>query len=108
MSVARRHHLVGCVWFWAWALVGAGAALSVISFIGTLTAAPVALVAFFMALRPRIRESAFGAVSGAGLLLLYIGWIHRSGEFYDPRPWWAVGSALLGFGIAAHAVRERR
>jgi hypothetical protein len=40
-------------------------------------------------------------------LLLYVGWIHRSGEFYDPRPWWALGSALLGFGIAAHAIRER-
>jgi hypothetical protein len=98
---------VGCAWFWAWAVLGAGVALSVLS-LGFLTGIPVALAAWLMARKRTVRESAFGAVSGAGLLLLYVGWIQRSGEFYDPRPWWALGSALLIGGIAAHAIRERR
>jgi hypothetical protein len=105
---SRQRHLVGCAWFWAWAVVGAGIALTFVSFIGTLTALPIALAVLLMARSRKIRESAFGAVSGAGLLLLYIGWIHRAGEDRDPRPWLALGSALLLAGIVGHALREAR
>ena len=45
---------------------------------------------------------------GIGCVLLAVGWINRTGEFFDPRPWWALGSAFLVAGVAAHAVRERR
>ena len=108
VNPSRRKHLVGCAWFWAWAVVGAGAALSVLSFIGTLTVLPVALAALFMGRKENIRESAFGLVSGVGLLLLYVGWIHRTGEFLDPRPWFGFGTALVVAGIAGHLARERR
>ena len=108
MSHARRRHLAGCGWFWAWAGVGAGAALSVVSFIGTLTASPVAIVALLMSRSAGARRSAFGLVSGAGLLLLYVGWIHRSGEYVDPRPWLVGGSAFLVAGILGHALKEGR
>jgi len=104
---ARRRHLVACSWFWAWVPVGAGAALSLISFVGTLTVLPVALVVFLMARKPSIRESSFGFLSGIGLLVLYLGWIHRAGEWIDPRPLFALGSALFFAGIAGHALRER-
>src|SRR5690348_10754784 len=107
MTVARRRHLVGCAWFWAWAVIGGGAAFSVVSFLGTLTALPVAIVALLMARSSTVRESAFGLVSGVGLTLLAVGWINRTGEALDPRPWWILGAALLGAGIAAHAVKER-
>jgi hypothetical protein len=106
--VPRWQHLVGCAWFWVWALVGAGAALSFVSYLGTLTALPVAVVALLLMMSPTIRQSAFGIVTGAGALLLYVGWIHRSGEFLDPRPWFAIGSAFLVVGILGHAVRARR
>jgi hypothetical protein len=105
---SRQRHLVGCAWFWVWAVVGAGIALTFVSFIGTLTALPVALAVLLMARSRKIRESAFGAVSGAGLLLLYIGWIHRTGQYLDPRPWFGLGAVLLVAGIVGHALREQR
>jgi drug/metabolite transporter (DMT)-like permease len=82
--------------------------VSVVSFIGTLTALPVALTALLMVRRPSIRRSAFGVLSGAGLLLLYIAWLHRDGEYLNPFPWLVIGSASLVAGIAGHAVREQR
>lgn len=106
MSRARRRHLTGCGWFWAWALVGAGAAFSFVS-TGLLTLLPVALIAFFMQRRPSIRRSSYGVLSGAGLLLLYIAWLHRDGEYLNPFPWLVIGSASLVAGIAGHAVRDR-
>jgi hypothetical protein len=88
--------------------VGAGAALSVLSTIGTLTALPVAFVVLLMARKARIRESASGLLSGAGLLLLYIAWRNWAAEWFEPRVWVFLGTVLLVIGIAAHAVRERR
>jgi len=108
MSQAGRRHLAGCGWFWTWAAVGAGAALSVVSFIGTLTALPVVLAALLMLRQPTIRRSAFGVLSGAGLLLLYIAWLHRDGEYLNPIPWLVIGFVLLVAGIAGHALREQR
>jgi hypothetical protein len=107
LTYSRRAHLIRCVWFWAWVPVGAGAALSVISFIGTLTALPVALVIFLMARKPSVRESSFGFLSGVGVMLLYVAWIQRSGEWIDPRPLFALGVALFVAGIAGHTLRER-
>lgn len=107
MSTAQRKHLTGCAWFWVWVVVGGAAALSVVSF-GPLLLLPVVLVAFLMARKPSIRESAFGLVSGVGTLLLAVAWINRTGEYFDPRPWLVLGAALFIAGIAAHAVRERR
>jgi hypothetical protein len=80
----------------------------VVSFIGTLTVLPVVLAMVLMARSPTIRESVFGVVSGVGLLLLYIGWIHRTGYDLDPRPWVGLGSALLIAGIVGHALRSRQ
>jgi hypothetical protein len=107
VTQARRTHLVGCAWFWAWALVGAGAAFSTVSFAGTLTALPVALVALLMARQPSVRRSSFGVISGVGLLLVAVGWIQRSGEALDPLPWLALGLVLLLAGVTGHALRER-
>lgn len=104
---SRREHLVGCAWFWAWAPVGAGFAVSVVSFIGTLTIWPTALLAFLMGRHPTIRQSAFGLLSGAGLLLLYVAWLNRAGDGFDPRGWLVAGALFLVAGIAGHAVRER-
>jgi hypothetical protein len=108
VTQAQRQHLVGCGWFWAWAFVGAGAALSVVSTLGTLTALPVALVVLLMARKPRILESAFGLLSGAGLLLLYVAWRNRTAEWLDPHLWVILGAGLLVIGIVGHAVRDRR
>jgi hypothetical protein len=52
-----------------WALLGCAAALGFVS-LGVLVLAPVAIVGALMASRPKIRRSAFGLLSGAGILLL--------------------------------------
>ena len=41
---SRGDHLVGCAWFWVWALVGFAIAIGLV-FLGVLTLAPAALVA---------------------------------------------------------------
>src|SRR6266568_2445243 len=109
---SRRAHLAGCGWFWAWALLGAAAALSALS-LGPILAAP-------MASRSSIRRSAFGLLSGAGALLLYVAWVQRAGpgtscwqtqtasgcdEHLNPLPWLIAGIGLFVGGIAAHARR---
>ena len=59
-------HVAGCAWFWAWAAVGAAAALGLVS-IGWLALLPAAVAAWAMARSPVVRRSAYGALTGAGL-----------------------------------------
>ncbi len=111
-----RVHIVGCRWFWAWALLGCIVALGVVS-LGVLVFAPVALIGGLMASRPAIRRSAFGLLSGAGVLLLYVAWLQRAGpgttcwhtatasgcdQHLNPLPWLLAGLALFVGGVVAH------
>ena len=73
-----RAHFADCRWFWAWALVGCAAALGFVS-LGVLVLAPVAVIGLLMASRPAIRRSAFGPLTGAGVLFLYVAWLQRAG-----------------------------
>src|SRR4051794_18136294 len=75
---SRRAHLAGCGWFWAWALLGSAAAFGILS-LGPILTAPVLLIGWLMASRQRICHSAFGLLSGAGALLLYVAWVQRAG-----------------------------
>ena len=117
---SHRAHLAGCGWFWAWALVGAATAFGAISSLGPLLAAPILLVAYLMASRLGIRRSAFGLLSGAGALLLYVAWVQRAGpgttcwhtetasgcdQNLNRLPWLLAGIVLFIGGIAAHARR---
>jgi hypothetical protein len=116
---ARRAHLLGCGWFWAWALLGAVAALGALS-LGPILTAPVVLFGWLMASRPGIRRSVFGLLTGAGALLLYVAWVQRAGpgttcwqtqtasgcdQHLNPLPWLIVGIALFFGGIVAHVRR---
>ena len=65
-------------WFWAWVLLGFAAAIGFVS-LGVLVVVPAAVVAGAMASRPSIRSSAFGALTGMGLLLLFVAWVQREG-----------------------------
>jgi hypothetical protein len=117
---SHRAHLAGCGWFWAWALIGAAAAVA-ISSLGPIFAVPVLLAAYLMASRPGIRRSAFGLLSGAGALLLYVAWVQRAGpgttcwqtqtasgcdQHLNPLPWLLAGIVLFIGGIAAYARRS--
>jgi len=83
-------------------------------------AAPVVVIGWLMASRPSARRSAFGLLSGAGALLLYIAWVQRAGpgttcwhtqtasgcdQHLNPLPWLLVGIGLFIGGIVAHARR---
>ena len=107
-------------WFWAWVIVGAGAALAAVS-LGPILLIPVALVAGLMASRPVIRRSAFGLLSGAGVTLLYVAYVQRHGpgttswhtatasgcdHHLNPIPWLVIGLACLVAGVVAHARRR--
>jgi hypothetical protein len=113
-------HSSSCRWFWAWAAVGCALALSAVS-LGVLAFAPAALVGGVMWSRPAARRSAFGVLSGIGLLLVYVAWVQRAGpgttcwhsgsssgcdQHLDPLPWAVGGLAFFLGGIVAQARRN--
>jgi hypothetical protein len=101
----RGDHLVGCAWFWVWALVGFAIAIGLVS-LGVLTLAPAALVAIALLSSERAERSAFGLVTGAGALCLFIAGLQRGGGNLDARPWFLAGFVLAAVGIAGHASRR--
>jgi hypothetical protein len=111
----RAPHVMTCVWFWAWAGVGA---LGILSFdLGPLTAVPALVVGALVAsVGDRGRRSAFGLFTGAGLPLLWVAYVQRQGpgttcwhtassagcdQHLNPLPWLIVGIALLLTGLIA-------
>ena len=110
----------GWRWFFLWLLLGVAFALGAVS-LGPLVVVPVAAIGLLLALRPRIRRSAFGLLSGVGLLLLYVAWVQRDGpgttcwhtatgsgcdQHLNPLPWLVVGAILLATGVIAQARRH--
>jgi hypothetical protein len=119
-----RSRLVGWGWFCAWAVIGAAGALGLISFIVVFVLAVIPLAAFgvWMALRPGSRGSAFGLLTGAGLLFLFVAYVQRDGpgttcwhtasgggceEHLNPIPWLVIGAVLVVAGIVGQAVSFR-
>jgi hypothetical protein len=99
--------------------VGCAAALGFVS-LGVLVLAPVAAIGALMASSPEIRRSAFGLLTGVGVLLLYVAWVQRAGpgttcwqtgtasgcdEHLNPLPWLLAGIAAFVGGIVAQARR---
>jgi hypothetical protein len=114
-----RIQLNGWGGFVLWVLLGAAAALGVIS-LGPLLLVPVLVLGVFLWTRPQVRRSAFGLLTGAGVLLLSVAWVQRDGpgttcwhtatasgcdQHLNPLPWLVVGAALLVAGVVAHARR---
>jgi len=109
----------GWGWFCVWALLGSAAALGAVS-LGPLLLLPVLLFGVFLARRPVIRRSAFGLLTGAGSLLLFVAWVQRDGpgttcwhtgtasgcdQHLNPLPWLVFGIVLVIAGFVAHARR---
>jgi hypothetical protein len=109
------------VWFVVWAAVGAAAALGSVS-LGPLVVIPAAVVAVVMLMNPAIRQSAFGLLSGAGVLLLYVAYVQRHGpgttcwhrgtvtgcdEHLNPIPWLVLGVLFVAAGVVGQAKRGR-
>ncbi len=64
--------------FVLWVLAGAGLALATISF-SVLILVAVAIGVVVLATRRTVVQSAFGLVTGAGVLLLYVAYVQRHG-----------------------------
>ena len=112
----RRAHLIGCGWFWAWALVGAAYGM-MISAIGIFLFVPATLAVVFMIRRRPIR-GAFGALTGFGAVLLFVAYLQRQGpgttcwhtatasgcdQHLNPLPWLVLGLILFVAGVVLHA-----
>ena len=114
-------HAMTCVWFWAWAAVGALAVSSL--FLGVLTAPPALLLGALVAtVGDRRHRSVFGLLTGAGLPLLWVAYVQRQGpgttcwhtatsagcdQYLNPVPWLIVGITLVLTGLVAHRRHNR-
>jgi hypothetical protein len=124
MAVRRpvRTEAAGWTGFIAWMGVGAVVSLSTLIWptVGLLILATVTVVAVS---RPSTRRGASGGLAGAGLPLLYVAWVNRSGpgnictytptstscgQQYDPWPWLIAGLVLITVGIVAHVLHGLR
>jgi hypothetical protein len=116
-----RRHVEGWGWFCVWGAVGTVAALGMVS-LGPLALVPAILVATILFRHRAIRRSAFGLLSGVGVILLAVAWVQRSGpgttcwhtatsggceHHLNPIPWLMVGLGFLVAGVLAHRARER-
>lgn len=113
----RLRHAVTCMWFWAWAAVGATGALGLVS-LGPLAPIPASIAAAALTQSPSARRSAPGVLAGAGFLSLYVAYVQREGpgttcwhtatatgcdQHLNPIPWLVVGLALvIGAVLAQH------
>lgn len=113
--------LIGCVWFWIWALNGVVWSLSVE--FGPLAAEPALLLSALLISRRAARRSAAGLLTGAGLPLLLIAYLQRQGpgatcyhtatragcdQHLNPIPWLLIGTVLVLTGLFTQAWRGDR
>jgi hypothetical protein len=107
-------------WFAAWVVVGCALALGTVS-LGPLVLVPVGVIALLMIRRPAALRSAYGALVGVGLLLLFVAYLNRQGpgttcwergtamgcdQHLNPLPWLALGIAFVVGGFVAHRLRR--
>ena len=95
-TAARVPHAMTCVWFWAWAAVGATGSLGLVS-LGPIALVPALAAAAALTRHAPARRSTLGVLAGAGLLALYVAsctarrtrddlLAHRDGDRVRPAP----------------------
>ena len=108
-SRASLAHASRCAWFWAWAVVGCGGALSALV-LGPLALVSAPLAGAIMVTGQRRRTCAPGVLAGIGGVLLYVAFVQRAGpgtscwhtataggcdQHSDPFAWLAAGALLV-------------
>ena len=93
-------HLRGCLGFWLWAIVGAGAVLGFLT-LGFLVLIPVLVLGYLLQRRSEWRDGPvlLGLIAGAGFPLLLVAavqwgsWHHRTLGDNTPNPyeWGGIG-----------------
>ena len=121
-SVTTSSRVSADGWLAVWVVVGCALALGAISLaIGPLVFIPAAVVALLLSRRPAARRSAYGALIGAGVLLLFVAYLNREGpgttcwergtatgcdQHLNPLPWLLLGVACVAGGLVAHLRRR--
>jgi hypothetical protein len=105
--------------FGAWAVLGLVAAFLTL-ILGTVGLAASAVLGVTMAAVGRNLGTAWGFVTGAGVPLLWVGWLNRDGpgmvcssipsgtscdQSLSPWPWVLVGLVLVTIGVGGHLQR---
>jgi hypothetical protein len=106
-------HLAGWGWFVVWLLAGLVGAIGLVSF-GWLALGPAFAISGALIASRTARRSAWGLLSGAGLMFLFVAYVQRDGpgttcwhtatasgcdQHLDPRPWLVAGVLLLIGGV---------
>jgi hypothetical protein len=107
----------GC-WFVVWTFLGLVGALGLISF-GLLALVPAGIAGGALVASRTARRSAWGLLSGGGLVFLYVSYVQRDGPgttcwqrgttsgcdgHLDPRPWLILGGTLVIVGVASQVI----
>ncbi len=112
-------------WYLAWAIVGAGVALSLLAVmtIGIFIAPFVGLAGLALCRRPRARSAATGLIFGLAVPVLWVAWLNHDGpgnvctttptsqscvEEYSPWPFLALAVALVTAALAASVLLRRQ
>jgi hypothetical protein len=118
---ARGRHAIACLWFWAWAVIGALGTLGLVSFaLGPVALGPALIAGALLATNRAARRSRFGLLAGAGLVFLFIAYVQRQGpgttcwhtataagcdQHLNPIPWLLIGLLLL---LGAVVLQQRQ
>jgi hypothetical protein len=108
--------------FCVWLVLGAAVASGLLA-AGSFAGLPILIGVVWLAVsRPALLRSGFGAMTGVGVVSLYVAYVQRRGpgtvcwhtatasgcdQYLNPWPWLAAGAALTAIGVVAHARRMR-
>lgn len=108
------------LWFSAWAVTGAAAALGLIS-LGPIALGPALILGAALSRTATARRSRPGVLAGAGLVALFVAYVQRQGpgttcwhtataagcdQHLDPIPWLVIGSLLLAGALVLQRLRR--
>lgn len=97
---ANRSHFGRCLWFWAWAVVGGVFAFG----LDVVIVLPLAgLLAWPLLISTLRRRSVWGALTGAGVPILWVAHVQFNGGGLNPWPWLVIGVGLIVGGFVADA-----
>ena len=121
VSTSSEVHRRSSRWFLVWVAVGFVATLGILVF-GSPAVLLVGGVSVLLARRPAVRDAAFGAPTGAGLVLLFVAYQNRQGpgstcwrtatatgcdQHLNPWPWLVAGIALASASLIGQVVKGR-
>jgi hypothetical protein len=122
MSVAQISNRRSWHWFVAWLIVGAAAALGLISSLGIFLLPAAGLASLILANHHDAGRGIQGVVAGMGIGPLIVAYLNRDGpgdicsgtaraiacsQRWSPWPWLAAGVVLLALGTAWFIIDSR-